>query len=154
MIPRFLFGAAVGAAAAYFLDPENGARRRNMTRDRLTSKARQGAAQAQQTAQQAQDRAQGVAHKAKEAVPSTNGQEREYDDTTLARKVESEIFRGADAPKGDVNVNAEDGVIYLRGQVGAKKTIETLEKRARKVDGVKDVRNLLHQPGQPAPTKT
>jgi osmotically-inducible protein OsmY len=154
MIPRFLFGAAVGAAAAYFLDPDNGARRRNTTRDRVSSKARHGAEQVQQTAQQAQGTAQGVAQKAKEAVPSTNGQEREYDDTTLARKVESEIFRDADAPKGDVNVNAEDGVVYLRGQVGAKKTIEALEKRARKVDGVKDVQNLLHQPGQPAPTKS
>jgi osmotically-inducible protein OsmY len=154
MIPRFLFGAAVGAAAAYFLDPDNGARRRNTTRDRVSSKARHGAEHVQQTAQQAQGTAQGVAQKAKEAVPSTNGQEREYDDTTLARKVESEIFRDADAPKGDVNVNAEDGVVYLRGQVQYKKTIQALEKQARKVDGVKDVRNLLHQPGEPAPTKS
>ena len=36
---------------------------------------------------------------------------------TLARKVESEIFRAADAPKGAVSVNAENGVVFLRGEV-------------------------------------
>jgi osmotically-inducible protein OsmY len=151
---RFLFGAAIGAAAAYFLDPDNGARRRNTTRDRLSSKARHGAEEVQRKADYAQGVAQGVAHKAKEAVPSPDGQEREYDDTTLARKVESEIFRDADAPKGDVNINVEDGVVYLRGQVKNNEIIEELEKQARKVDGVKDVQNLLHQPGTPAPTKS
>ena len=41
-----LFGAAAGAAAAHFLDPESGTRRRNTLRDRATSKARQGKEQA------------------------------------------------------------------------------------------------------------
>jgi hypothetical protein len=65
------------------------------------------------------------------------------DDVTLARKVESEIFRPADAPKGAVNVNAEFGVVFLRGEVPSKELVESLETAAREVDGVKDVRNLL-----------
>ena len=76
-----------------------------------------------------------------------------YDDVTLARKVESEIFRDADAPKGDVDVNAENGVVYLRGQVADEDSIAELERAAKGVDGVRDVESLLHTPGTPAPMK-
>src|SRR3954464_9929170 len=37
------------------------------------------------------------------------------DDTTLARKVETEIFRDDSVPKGDTNINSEFGVVFLRG---------------------------------------
>jgi len=77
-----------------------------------------------------------------------------YDDVTLARKVESEIFRDADAPKGDVLVNAEQGVVFLRGQVKNPDQIKELEKAAQSVDGVKGVETLLHTPGTPAPMKS
>lgn len=71
---------------------------------------------------------------------------REYDDVTLARKVESEIFRDADSPKGKVSVNAENGVVHLRGEVKNPEQMKALETATRKVDGVKDVNNLLHTP--------
>ena len=77
-----------------------------------------------------------------------------YDDVTLARKVETEIFRAPDAPKGDVVVNAEQGVVFLRGQVKTPEQIQELEQAARAVDGVKDVETLLHTPGTPAPMKS
>jgi len=73
------------------------------------------------------------------------------DDVTLARKVETEIFRAADAPKGDVSVDVQDGVVHLRGMVADPQWIARLAEDAGKVDGVKDVRNLLHRPGTPAP---
>src|ERR671931_2289506 len=66
------------------------------------------------------------------------------DDVTLARKVETEIFREADAPKGQVDVNAVDGVVELRGEVERPELVNELEEKARKVQGVLDVRNLLH----------
>jgi osmotically-inducible protein OsmY len=75
---------------------------------------------------------------------------RRYDDHTLTRKVESEIFRPEDAPKDRVSVSAVDGVVELRGEVG-QEHIAQLGKAARAVDGVRDVRNLLHVPGTPAP---
>ena len=77
-----------------------------------------------------------------------------YDDVTLARKVETEIFRDAGAPKGDVLVNAEHGVVFLRGQVESPEQIQELEKAAKAVDGVKEVETLLHTPGTPAPMKS
>lgn len=75
------------------------------------------------------------------------------DDVTLARKVESEIFRDADSPKGDVDVNVVDGVVYLRGQVKQPEQIKSIETRTRRVPEVIEVENLLHLPGTPAPTR-
>jgi hypothetical protein len=69
---------------------------------------------------------------------------KDYDDVTLARKVETELFRPADAPKGQVSVNVNDGVVELRGELPDQKQIDELGETARKIGGVKDVRNLLH----------
>jgi BON domain len=68
------------------------------------------------------------------------------DDATLAQKVESEVFRAAGVPKGTINVNAEYGVVYLRGELERPELIERLIRQTRKVQGVRDVRNLLHLP--------
>jgi len=75
------------------------------------------------------------------------------DDVTLARKVETEIFRPADAPKGTVNVSAVDGVVELRGHVESSDQISQLERSARRIRGVRDVRNLLHLSGTRPPTE-
>jgi osmotically-inducible protein OsmY len=144
----FLAGAAVGAAAAYFLDPEGGARRRNQTRDKAVSKVKSGASDAAGTAKQAAGKARGAVHS---ATPSMPGRGEAPDDVTLAHKVESEIFRSADAPKGAVSVNAENGVVFLRGEVAEREWIDRFGEEAKQVDGVKEVRNLLHLPGTEAP---
>ena len=71
------------------------------------------------------------------------GRKPDYDDVTLARKVESELFRPADVPKGSISVNVNDGVVELRGELPDPEKIEELGETAKKIDGVKDVRNLL-----------
>jgi osmotically-inducible protein OsmY len=75
------------------------------------------------------------------------------DDQTLKAKIESEVFRDTAAPKGDVNVNVEHGVVYLRGQLEDQSLIGELEQRVRTVKGVDKVENLLHTPGE-APATT
>jgi BON domain len=75
------------------------------------------------------------------------------DDVTLARKVETEIFRGADSPKGTVDVNVVDGVVWLRGQVKRPEEIKRLETRVASIPEVRGVENLLHLPKTPAPTR-
>ena len=50
-------------------------------------------------------------------------------------------------------MNAEYGVIYLRGEVPDRETMDELATRARAVDGVRAVENLTHLPDEPAPTK-
>jgi osmotically-inducible protein OsmY len=118
-----LFGAAIGATAAHFLDPQSGRRRRHEIREQVVSKM---------------------------PVPSaTRGDE--PDDKTLAHKVETAIFRAPDAPKGDVSVDVQAGVVNLRGEVADDQWITRLGDEAGHVDGIKGVNNLLHPPGTPAP---
>jgi osmotically-inducible protein OsmY len=148
-IPTLLFGAAIGAAT-HFLDPANGRRRRHQLRDQAAAKAGSGASQAAGAATHAAAKAKGAVAT---ATPSVPGRHRidDVDDVTLARKVETEIFRDADAPKGDVSVDVQAAVVYLRGTVADETWIERLGDDAKKVDGIKGVNNLLHRPGTPAP---
>ena len=149
MRPLLLF-AAIGAALAYFFDPNNGARRRNITRDRALAFFRQSERKAERAGRAAGSKAYGLKQKA------THLREEEKplsDDVTLARKVETEIFRPADAPKGQVDVNVENGIVFLRGEVERPEIIKDLESRARKVQGVREVENLLHTPGSPSPAQ-
>ena len=76
---------------------------------------------------------------------------RELDDVTLARKVETELFRDPDVPKGQISVNAQHGVVQLRGEVPSDEMLTDLVKRARRIQGVRDVESLLHLHGVDAP---
>jgi osmotically-inducible protein OsmY len=141
---RVLFYGALGALAAYFFDPDNGRRRRAIARDRAPAFLRQGA---EQVSRSASAGAHGAAQKVKHRKEAEKPQP---DDVTLARKVETEIFRDADVPKGQINVNAENGVVVLRGEVGKPEMIRDLEEKTRKVQGVREVENLLSTPKTPA----
>ena len=145
-----LGGAALGAAAQYFLDKESGARRRNTARDQAMARARRQARDVTAKADYAAGQAKGKVA-SMTPTPSDDRKLDDLGDAALARKVESEIFRAQDAPKGKVDVNAENGVVFLRGEV-ERDWIERLERDAEQVTGVKAVRNLLHEPGTPAPT--
>ena len=79
------------------------------------------------------------------ALPKT------YDDATLKDKVESELFRDEHEVKGNLSINAQEGVVQLRGEVPSRDLIDALVERTRKIKGVKDVENLLHTPGTEAP---
>jgi osmotically-inducible protein OsmY len=113
----------LGAALTYFFHPSQGTRRRAKVRGRIEALMER----------------------------ATEGRKMQPDDVTLARQVESELFRDEEVPKGQINVNAENGKIYLRGQVEQPEMIRDLEQRARSVHGVHDVENLLHLPGSQAP---
>jgi osmotically-inducible protein OsmY len=78
--------------------------------------------------------------------------EERLNDPALARKVESEVFRDEQIPKGSISVNAEYGVIYFRGEVPSREVMDELTARGRAVDGVRAVENLTHLPGEPART--
>jgi osmotically-inducible protein OsmY len=147
---KLLFGAAAGFAAAWFLDPNDGTRRRHVLRDKTMKYARRGKDEVVRKADYAAGQVKGAAST---ATPSTREDASErLNDPALARKVESEVFRGEEIPKGSVSVNAEYGVIYFRGEVPSQEVMEELTKRARSVDGVRAVENLTHLPGEPAQT--
>jgi osmotically-inducible protein OsmY len=145
MTKRLRF-AVLGAALVYFFDPDNGKRRRKTTVKRLAGFLSRQSRKTRALSQRADALKQKATHLREEPKPQP-------DDVTLARKVESEIFRDADVPKGKINVNAEDGKVVLRGEVDSPELIEDLVGKARKVQGVQDVESLLHTPGQPAPAR-
>lgn len=75
--------------------------------------------------------------------------ERELDDVTLARKVETVIFRGRRVSKGKIDVNAAGGVVWLRGEAATPDLIAKLEAEAAAIPEVKRVESLLHLPKPP-----
>src|SRR3954471_17699899 len=143
-LTTFVAGAGFGAGVMYLLDPRAGSDRRTMARERAGQVAHSGPVQT--VAQTAGAQAQGVVAKAKSAA--TGGDSAPGDDNTLKAKVETEIFRADDAPKGSVNVTVVNGIVELRGEVPDQSWHERLESDARNVTGVSDVRNLLHLPGE------
>lgn len=79
------------------------------------------------------------------------GRRSAVDDVTLAQQVESELSREEHPAKGRISVNAANGVVQLRGEVEQPELIDELVQRAHSVQGVREVENLLHLPGQEAP---
>jgi osmotically-inducible protein OsmY len=131
---KLLIVAAAGAVAArWFLDPKEGEQRRTDVRGKALA-----------TIGKVKDRASDTGRS-----PASE----RLNDPALQAKIESEVFRAADAPKGSVSVNVEDGIAYLRGEIEDRATIESLGQAVAKVDGVRGVDNLLHAPGEPAPAK-
>jgi osmotically-inducible protein OsmY len=126
----FALGAAAGAAAAA-----------SSAASAASSAASAASTQAHHTA----NHMKGVAHSV------TPHRHEAMDDVTLADRVRSEIFRDHDAPKGDVSIDVQAGIAYLRGTVDSDEWIQRLADDAKKVDGIKGVKNLLHRPGTPAP---
>jgi osmotically-inducible protein OsmY len=139
---KILIGAVIGAAAAWFLDPNDGTRRRNVVRDKTMKYARRGKEEAARKATYAGETVKG---KATAVAPGTGREPagERLNDPALKAKVESEIFRDPDSPKGQVSVNVEDGVVYLRGELDDEGKIEGLREAAARVEGVRGVESLL-----------
>jgi osmotically-inducible protein OsmY len=146
-VPFYLSAAVGGAALAYYLDSQQGRRRRHQTRDKAVSLARHATKRGRKLVHHVTADAAGTARRAAHAVrPPADV---EVDDATLVDKVESIVFRRRDVPKGQININAENGVVFLRGHVERPELVEALEARVKKVRGVKGVENLLQVPEAP-----
>jgi osmotically-inducible protein OsmY len=134
----------------YFLDRRQGHRRRRQALQRAGGLLRRGARRGRRAARRAVSEAAGTMRHA--AHPRAL-QKPPPDDVTLARKVETEIFRRADAPKSTVNVSAVGGIVELRGHVASPEQSRQLERGARRIRGVREVRNLLHVSAGTPPTE-
>jgi hypothetical protein len=137
-------GFVSGLTTMYFLDPSTGRRRRQVAREQAVKLLRRGG---RETA--AQGVAEGEVHefRAERTQPAP-----QPDDVTLVDRVQSVIFRDPGVSRGSVIVNAENGVIYLRGEVTSPELAERMAFATRSVDGVLAVKNLLHLPGERSPT--
>jgi osmotically-inducible protein OsmY len=138
--------AGLAAAGAWLLDPVSGRRRRALLRDRTAGFLRRGARRSERFGRHVASDTQGLAQRATHREGP-----KVLDDATLKNKVETELFRAADSPKGRVSVNAQHGVVQLRGELDSPDLIEDLVQKTRSIHGVREVENLLHVPGSPAP---
>jgi hypothetical protein len=136
-----------GATLEFFLDPRNGRRRRRLVRDRSRGAMRRRTRQFERQAHYEAGKMVGIAHAITHIAHSGN----DLDDVGLVHKVESELFRDRTIPKGQISINAERGIVVLRGQLQDERQIIRIARATRKVAGVRDVENLLHPPGVPAP---
>jgi osmotically-inducible protein OsmY len=138
---------ARGASLEYLLDPAAGRRRRHTVRDRAMSALRRGERRAVRRARRAESRTVGMARRMLHA----RNVRAPADDVALAHRVETDLFRRAHVAKGQIDINAEEGTVFLRGVVERPEEIERVALVAAGIPGVRAVENLLHLPGTPAP---
>jgi osmotically-inducible protein OsmY len=136
-----------GATLMYFFDPQRGRTRRAKLADKFVRLANRSTDKADQTSRYLGARAYGLTQRVKHAGPT----EPPPTDEALADKIRSEVLTRHQYPKGQINVSVHGGIAELRGTLDDRNAIETLERDVRKVEGVLDVRNLLHRAGEPAP---
>jgi len=144
-----LTGALAGAAAVYFFDPQQGRARRAQFVDWSGARLRRGWGTLNHIGSRAGSNAAAFPQR---MVALTSGP-RPADDLTLRDRVESEVFRNAELPKGQINIDVESAVVTIRGQVDNAFQIANVEKAVLKVPGVVGVENLLHVSGTAAPNK-
>ena len=142
---RTFTAIAAGAALMYFCDPQQGKRRRHMARDKVNSQLRRRARDVERATryeqgilagEQARSAGAGVFH------PATPVDLREH-------------LRGEIHSRGltDVNVDVDDDWrVTLRGQVDATRHADVLALAAA-TDGVSELIDLTHRPGEAAPNK-
>lgn len=144
---KLTFWGAGIAGAMYFFDPQMGRTRRARFGDQVRAALRRKARDAQQKTDYAAKQAYGSVRSTVAAdTPPTS-------DETLKEKIESEVLRGDDFPKGRINLEVVGGIVTLRGELDDRSRIEELEQEVRKVSGVLEVENLMHLPGEVAPNK-
>ena len=148
-IRSMLFGAAVGAAIAYLFDPDRGRGRRTRLRDQAIAYGRRASERAARRARFAAGTAFGsVRELGSRMMPRPS-----VDDATLVDRVRSEALGNPRIPAGEINVDAADAVVTLRGELCDRALIDEVVKRVRAVPGVRAVHDLLHVPGEDAVNK-
>ena len=148
------FGAVVfaalagigGAVAAFLTDPQRGRARRARLINQGAATIRRIGHRTERAARYAGATASGAMQAAQHATgPGGTGA---TDDVTLAARAETELFRDPSVPKGSINLNAERGVLVLRGEVPSEELRDRLGKEAEGIDGVWAVQNLLKVEGE------
>ena len=130
--------AAVGAGATlmYLLDPDRGARRRAMLRDRVGSSLRTAEERLVTTRRDLANRARGTL-----AETRARFTPEDVDDQVIVGRVRAELGHHVSHP-GSIEVTSEETVVTLSGPVLADEVDRVLAV-TRKVRGVRDVVSRL-----------
>jgi hypothetical protein len=132
-----LLGAiGAGAAIMYFLDPDRGAARRAVARDRLTSTLHDAEQRLDASRRHVANRARGLLAETRAKLTPED-----VDDEVLVGRVRAELGRESSHP-GAIEVASERCVITLSGPVLADEVDRVLQV-TRKVRGVREVVSQL-----------
>jgi osmotically-inducible protein OsmY len=142
---KFISGLLLGLGLGYMLDPDRGARRRSLVRDKVTHASRKLAEGVEATATDLRNRAGGAAAELRSRVSRE-----EVEDEVLHERVRSAIGRAVSHP-GAVTVSAHEGRVTLQGQV-LEDELNGLLRTARQVRGVAEVVNELEVHPEPGNT--
>jgi hypothetical protein len=136
---RVLLAAAGGAAAAWLLSPQEGARRRAMVRQGVRSRARRAALLGGKLGRDLRNRARGASARLRGALAT----EEPVSDETLAQRVKTRLGRAASHPRA-LDVEAHAGHVVVRGPILSSEADRVL-RAARSVRGVSDVEDRLER---------
>ena len=128
------------------LDPDRGKARRRKLADQTAARLRRQERRALAQARYTRGRLQGSLLRAVGA-----GRPDPTDDVAVKQEVHREL-RASGVSLGDLSVEVSDRAAVLRGQA-PRTEIDRIEQITARVAGVQAVRNLLHEPGEPAPNK-
>ena len=137
---------ALGLAAAAVVLLGGGGRARTR-RQRLAGAVRHSIRRTARTGRHLQTELYGAVERA------THRPDAPADDLTLLDRVESVLFEDPSIPKGSLNLEVVNGVLFLRGELASRAEIERVAIAAAEIPGVNAITNLLHVPGTPAPNK-
>jgi hypothetical protein len=126
----------LGVGAMYFLDPRDGARRRQVFRDKLLSAFGRMAGQLERQGRNIWNRASGMVYEARSDLSRE-----QVDDRTLTERIRSTIGRYVDNA-GAIEVTVIDGRATLRGPIMASQ-LNRLLKGVRGIRGVNSIDNQM-----------
>lgn len=126
----WLGGAGIGATIMFLLDPDRGARRRSLVRDKLVHAGHVVTNGLGTTSRDVRNRARGAA-----AVTRRRFAETEADGRIISERVRAELGRLVSHP-GAITVTSEADVVILHGPVLASEA-------DRLISGVRGVRGVL-----------
>jgi osmotically-inducible protein OsmY len=133
--------AAAAAAAMYLLDPDRGRSRRAKLTDQAAALARKAEEKTRAQAEYQKGMMKGLAHDLTEPFRP----EPDFDDETRRQKVNSEAIGRWEGLTSDVEVDVDDGVVTLKGNVDAEK-VDRLIRLVKGVPGVASVNDQLSVP--------
>ncbi len=142
-----LVAGALGAAAAYFFDPDRGRARRSRTKDQAAAALRRRQRETEARVRYAEGKLEGAAARSAGAGGFTP-----EDDTDIVHAIK-QAFSGLDFSTTDVKVDVVGGTATLRGQVDEADQIDEVQEVVAKVPGVVAVESYLHTPGTAPPNK-
>ena len=131
-----LYGIGIGAALMYILDPDRGARRRALLRDKCVSASNRTQEYVGKMSRDLGNRAQGLVAETRNLF-----RHEEVSDEVMARRVKTELGRHPVHARA-ITVMVEPGRVTLRGPALASE-VDTIVSAASSVSGTYEVDNQL-----------